>query len=96
MEMDCWPAGTIKPHKPASKNTIGHWIKLDLLKAGISQDFKPHSTWAAASSVAKLKGVPLQTLVKTAGWSNAKNFAKFYDKPIADNTRTAQSVVLLW
>ena len=32
---------TIKPHKPASKTTIGHWIKLVLLKAGISQDFKP-------------------------------------------------------
>ena len=73
---------TIKLHKPASKSTIGHWIKLDLLKAGISQDFKPQSTQAAATSVAKLKGVPLQMIVKTAGWSNAKTFAKFYDKPI--------------
>jgi integrase len=73
---------TVKPHKAASQNTISRWIKLTLSKANIDKQFKPHSTRAAAVSMASLKGVPLETIIKSAGWSNSSTFAKFYNRPI--------------
>ena len=85
---------TIKPHKAASQNTISRWVKLILSKAGIDRSFTTHSTRAAASSMAKLKGVPLQTIMRSAGWSNAKTFAKFYEKPLELEGPSIQSAVL--
>ncbi|XP_045161322.2 uncharacterized protein LOC123526296 [Mercenaria mercenaria] len=85
---------TIKPHKAVSKSTIARWVKLVLLKSGIDKSFKPHSTRAAATSLAKLKGVPLQTVIKTAGWANANMFAKFYNKPIVPKAKTLQKAIL--
>ena len=85
---------TIKPHKSVSKSTVSRWIKFVMLKAGIDSSFSPHSTRAAAVSTAKLQGVPLQTIMKTAGWANASVFAKFYDKPVISDTKTVQEAVL--
>ena len=85
---------TIKPHKAASQNTISRWVKLILSKAGIDRSFTTHSTRAAALSMAKLKGVPLQTIMRSAGWSNAKTFAKFYEKPLELEGPSIQSAVL--
>ena len=78
---------TIKPHKAASQSTISRWVKLVLCKAGIDRCFTSHSTRAAASSMAKLKGVPLPTIMKSAGWSNAKTFARFYDEPLTGKAK---------
>ena len=36
-----------------------------------------------ATSTAKMKGVPIATM-KTAGWTNAKTFKKFYHKQTED------------
>lgn len=55
-----------------------------MLKAGIDSSFSPH----AAVSTAKLQGVPLQIIMKTAGWANASVFARFYDKPVISDTKT--------
>ena len=47
--------------------------------------FSPHSTRAASTSKANRSGtVRLGTILKTAGWTNARTFAKFYDKPIEE------------
>ena len=54
---------TVKPHGPVSKQTIGRWIKETLRQAGISDRFVPHSTRAAATSKAKMCGVPLQSII---------------------------------
>ena len=43
--------------------------------------FKPHSTRTAATSRAKSASVPIQEILKTAGWSSSRCFDKFYDKP---------------
>lgn len=75
---------TIKPHGAASKQTICRWIKIIMHKAGVHQSFKPHSTRAAASLMAKMCGVPLQIIVKSAVWSNAKTFAYNYHKPLSN------------
>ena len=55
-------------------------------KARLDNMFKPHSIRAACTSKAKKGGVPLQVIVKTAGWANAKVFSKHYDKPVKENS----------
>ena len=85
---------TVKPHKSVSKSTVSRWVKFIMSKAGINSCFKPHSTRAAATSKAKLYGVPLDIIIKTAGWSKASVFTKFYNKPILSKTKTVQDAVL--
>lgn len=85
---------TIKPHKGVSKDTVARWIRQTMDKAGIDNMFKPHSIRAASTSKAKKVGVPLQVITKTAGWANAKVFAKHYDKPIKESTKTVQEAIL--
>jgi integrase len=84
---------SMKPHKAVSKSTISRWIRLVMLKAGVGQEFAPHSVRSASTSKAKLKGVPLEVIVQTAGWSNAGVFKKFYDKPI-ENPLSFQDTIL--
>ena len=84
---------TIKPHKAATKSTVSRWIKFVMGKARIDTAFKPHSTRAAATSKAKLSGVPIETIIKTAGWSSTSVFAKFYDKPVTKE-KTVQEAIL--
>ena len=72
-----------KPHRAVSKDTISRWIKTVMFEAGIDTDmFKAHSTRAASTSAAKNNDVPLEHILKTAGWSNSNTFKKFYDKVI--------------
>lgn len=72
-----------KPHRVASKDTISRWIKTTLGLAGIDLTrFKPHSVRSASSSSAAQAKVPVETILKTAGWSTQCTFAKFYNKPM--------------
>ena len=65
------------------KDTISHWVKASLRIAGIDTSmFKPHSTRAAATSAAQLKGISLTEIINVAGWSSATTFARFYDKTL--------------
>lgn len=75
--------GLIKPYKPVAKSTIGKWVKYTLQQAGINTAvFGPHSTRAASTSKAVTSRVSLDTILNTAGWSNAKTFCKYYKKNI--------------
>lgn len=85
---------TIKPHGPVSKQTVSRWVKILLQEAGIDLSFKPHSIRAAAASKAKLSGIPLETIMRTAGWSNRSVFAEFYNKPISKESKTLQDGIL--
>ena len=70
------------PFQPASRDTIRRWTKDLLTSAGIDMSiFSPHSTRAAATSKAACH-VPLQTILKTAGWANPSTFVKYYQKDI--------------
>ena len=72
-----------KPHRAISRSTVSRWIKTILFEAGIDVTiFKPHSTRAASCSKAKTNFVPIEQIIKTAGWSNSQTFLKFYDKII--------------
>jgi hypothetical protein len=72
----------IKPFKPVSSNTISRWVKTVMIRAGISEMFGAHSARSAAVSKANLNGVPIQEIMKKAGWSNQSTFAKFYNKKV--------------
>jgi len=81
--------GTVKPHKHVSKDTISRWIKLVLSLAGIDiKLFKSHSVRSASTSAAKSAGIPIQTILKTAGWQKESTFRKYYDKPVKSNDKS--------
>ena len=79
-----------KPHTPASKDTIARWIRTGLNKAGI-YGYTPHSTRSASTS-AMSKTTPISTILKTAGWQNAKTFANHYNKKIEQNDSGIQNL----
>lgn len=86
---------TVKPHNAVSKDTIARWIKVTLRLAGIDVGiFKPHSTRAAATSAAHRQGAKIADILKVAGWSSEKTFAKFYDKPLENVDVTFSGAVL--
>lgn len=60
----------------------------------MSKIFPSHSVRSAAVSKASAKFVSVDKVLKVAGWSNAKTFAKFYEKPIETSSSVFQNVVL--
>ncbi len=68
------------PHKEIGAQTVSRWLKLCLTEAGIDVMFKSHSFRAASTSAAARKGVPIDFILQTAGWTNSSTFAKFYNR----------------
>ena len=67
-----------KPHKPVSADTINTWIKHVFSKSSIStSEFSAHSTRSALASSAKAAHISLDTIMKSAGWSNSDTFQTF-------------------
>ncbi|XP_072179676.1 uncharacterized protein [Diadema setosum] len=78
---------TIKPHKGITSATLARWMKTVLRDSGIDTSvFKAHSFRGASTSCALAHGVSLHEILKTANWSRAETFRKFYHKPISDST----------
>lgn len=75
-----------RPYKNATAQTIGRWIKQTLHDSGVDTSiFSAHSTRHAATSAALLAGVSVDTIRKSAGWSDQSAvFANFYNRPIVD------------
>ena len=72
----------IKPHRSVTRSTIARWVKTTLCKAGIDTNvFGAHSTRAASTTACSNQQVPLDLIMKTAGWSQTCTFTKFYKKP---------------
>ena len=72
-----------KPHRPAQADTVSRWIKITLKSAGINIDgFGAHSTRSAFTSAASSKQIPLDTIMKSAGWYSDIAFQKFYTLPL--------------
>ena len=79
----------VKPFKPVSRDTISRWMKMVLHEAGIDTSmFKPHSTRAASCSKANAKSVPVESIMKAAGWSSENTFRRFYDKLVIEDDLT--------
>ena len=84
----------VAPHGPASKDTISRWIRQTMKDAGINTSvFKPHSTWVAATSTAKAANVPIHEIMNTAGWRSDSTFAKFYDRPVKNESNFAEAIL---
>lgn len=84
----------VKPFKPISKDTLSRWLKETLSQAGIDVNmFSGHSTRAASTSAAEAKGIPIQCIMNSAGWSNSNTFTKFYKRP-QQNTKNYGSQLL--
>ncbi|XP_063991161.1 uncharacterized protein LOC135169793 [Diachasmimorpha longicaudata] len=75
---------TMKPYGAISAQTIGHWIKRLLGKAGIDiSQFGAYSTRHSAVSAAHKRGIDIATIRRTAGWApESQTFFKFYNRPI--------------
>ena len=83
-----------KPYKPVSKDTISRWCKDIMQCAGIdTNQYTTHSSRSAASSYAKAKDVSLKQVVESAGWSNEKTFARYYEKDIVTDVTIGQSIL---
>lgn len=84
----------VKPHLAVSKDTVARWIKIVLFRSGINiNKFGPHSVRAAATTKASAKGVPVQDIMNTAGWTNAGTFQKFYNKTVDSNSKFSTAVL---
>ena len=71
----------VPPHKAISRDTLARWTLKTLALAGIDTTrYGSHSTRGAAASAAKRVGIPINLILKSAGWKNEHSFARFYDK----------------
>lgn len=70
----------VKPYGPVTSSTRSRWIKTVMAGAGIEcEKYKAHSVRSASSSKANSCSVPVDNLLKSAGWTNAKTFAQYYN-----------------
>lgn len=85
----------VKPHASVTKQTLSRWIKKTLEAAGIDTNiFKPHSTRHASSSMAKRRGINVDVIQKTAGWSTkSETFARFYNRPLLPSLQYLNAIV---
>ncbi|XP_070521642.1 uncharacterized protein [Cardiocondyla obscurior] len=87
---------TVKPFGKASSQTIGHWIKALLGKAGVDiEKFTAYSTRHAAVSKAHKRGVDISVIKSCAGWSpGSQTFFKFYNRPVLNpNDQFAKAIL---
>ena len=69
----------VKPFGAVSKDTISRWLKTVMYRSGIDVNkFTSHSVRVTSVSKASTNSVPVDNIMKVAGWSNAATFAKFY------------------
>jgi hypothetical protein len=84
----------VKPHGEVSKDTLARWIKTVLNIAGIDMTiFTPHSVRSASTSAAFKAKVPLETILNTAGWSQASTFRKYYNKGIKTSQDFSKAIL---
>ncbi|XP_066596470.1 uncharacterized protein [Prorops nasuta] len=82
-----------KPFRGASTQTLSRWLKTTLTACGVDTSvFKAHSVRHASTSKAFSKGVDIELIRKSAGWTKRyQAFQKFYNRPIqtVDNSFVA-------
>ena len=84
-----------KPYKVVSTQTLSRWIRLIMSQSGVDINvFSAYSTRHAATSTAKRKGVNIDIIRKTAGWTkDSETFARFYDRQVVAGTDQFAEVV---
>ena len=75
-----------EPHKPVSRNTLARWLRQVFNGAGVdTARFSAHGTRTASTSAALSSGVPVDVVLRAAGWSSESTFTRFYRKEPAVN-----------
>ena len=75
-----------RPHSPASKDTVSRWLRDVLTDAEIC-DFTPHSFRGALALAMLNSGATLDDILKSARWTNASTFYKFYNRSVKKETK---------
>ena len=55
--------------------------------------YKAHSVRAAATSKASNDNIPVQDIMKLAGWTQQSTFARYYKKKVLKTTDTASAIL---
>jgi integrase len=82
------------PHMAISAQTASRWLNKLLKEAGINYQFKAHSFRHASTSKAFSKTVPIDCILKVAGWAKEKTFASFYRRDILDHQSSFSKAIL--
>lgn len=83
-----------RPHTRASKDILSRWVKQTLTSAGVNTTlFTSHSVRHAATSAALRKGVSVDSIGKTVGWTQHSTFARFYNRPLQANNEFANEIL---
>ena len=53
----------------------------------------PARTRSASTSKGLATGIPIEKIMQAASWSNAKTFARFYNKPITSATTFGKNLL---
>ena len=86
---------TLAPYQEVKKSTVAGWVKAILGSAGIDTNlFTAHSTRAASTSKAKVKGLSLDIL-KRGNWSNKSTWQKHYHKFVSNESAQFQKSIVL-
>ena len=76
----------VQTHQQIPTTTLSRWCVTVMKESGINANiFSSHSTRSAWTSKCKILGLSFKETAKSAGWSNEKTFAKFYDMSIWEN-----------
>lgn len=72
--------------------TLANWVKQLMKKAGVPEDYPPHSIHAAASTKAVEKGNSIKEVKKHANWSLNTNtfYEDYYYKPTARSSSSTR------
>ncbi|KAK2548898.1 Polyprotein P3 [Acropora cervicornis] len=83
----------VKPHDKVCSSTIGRWLKTSLAQAGIDiHVYQAHSTRSASTSKAA-GSLPVDAVMKLAGWSQESTFRKYYDKTVSASDEMNKAVL---
>lgn len=83
-----------KPYKKASKQSLSRWVKDTLKASGINTKvFQAHSTRHASTSFVHSRGLSVDSIMKTAGWTNESTFTRFYRRPISNQNKFAETIL---
>lgn len=87
-----------RPHKPATSQTLSRWIRSTLSDSGIDTNaFKAHSTRHASTSAANHKGLNIDVIKRTAGWSSKSNtFSQFYNRPVVNRAEFYDDFIMCY
>ena len=85
---------TMRPHGPISRDSFGRWVKVTLGNAGVDLSvYGVHSTRSATTSSVCGAGVPVQVIMRSAGWESDCTFRKFYQRPVTRDTTFADAIL---